>query len=186
MNGIELILIALALSLDAFAVSVAASAAGHAGTRRAVFRLAFHFGLFQALMPILGWCAGTTLQPLLEPWDHWIAFVLLLIIGLHMLHAASTLTPADERRDASRGVALMALATATSIDALAVGLTLAMLRVSIWTPVAVIGLVTAAVSLLGISLGARLQSSFGRRAEYLAGSVLILIGLRILASHTLR
>jgi putative Mn2+ efflux pump MntP len=184
MSVIEIALIALALSIDAFAVSMAAAAAGRVQGRRAVFRLSFHFGLFQFLMPIIGWAAGATLEPYIASFDHWIAFILLMVVGVRML------IPSDESKamqidDPSRGLMLLTLATATSIDALAVGLSLAMLNVSVWLPSVVIGLVAGGMSLVGITLGSRLQVRLGRKAEVLGGIILIVIAIRIVVEHTL-
>lgn len=184
MSAIEIALIALALSIDAFAVSMAAAAAGRVQGRRAVFRLSFHFGLFQFLMPIIGWAAGATLESYIASFDHWIAFLLLMVVGVRML------IPSDESKvlqidDPSRGLMLVTLATATSIDALAVGLSLAMLGVSVWLPSVVIGLVAGGMSLVGIILGSRMQVRLGRKAEILGGIILIFIAIRIVVEHTL-
>jgi putative Mn2+ efflux pump MntP len=184
MSAIEIALIALALSIDAFAVSMAAAAAGRVSGPRAVFRLAFHFGLFQFFMPIIGWAAGATLEPFIASFDHWIAFGLLMVVGVRML-APSDSSKNMQLDDPSRGLMLLTLATATSIDALAVGLSLAMLNVSVWLPSVVIGIVAAVMSLVGINLGSRLQVRLGRRAEILGGLILIFIAIRIVVEHTL-
>lgn len=182
MLTVEIVLIALALSIDAFAVSVAAAAAGRLTGTRASVRLSFHFGLFQFLMPVLGWGAGSTLAPLIAPVDHLIAFILLVFVGIRMIRAGG----AEGHKgsdDPSRGMTLVALSTATSIDALAVGLSLAALRVEIWIPSTVIGIITAIVSFVGIMVGGRLNDRFGRHAEIAGGIVLILIAVRIVISH---
>lgn len=183
MRIVEIVFIALALSIDAFAVSVAAAATGRINGRRAAFRLSFHFGLFQFLMPVLGWAAGTTLEPVVRSFDHWVAFGLLTAVGVRMLRSDPGGGDRAPGRDPSRGLALVALSTAVSIDALAVGLTLAMLRVSVWGPSVVVGVVTAAAALLGIHLGSRLRVKIGRIAEVIGGAILILIGVNIIASH---
>ncbi len=184
MSAIEIALIALALSIDAFAVSLGAASSGRVLGPRAVFRLSFHFGLFQFIMPILGWAAGATLEPYIASFDHWIAFVLLVIVGGRMLYSQGS-----ERHlqadDPSRGLLLLTLATATSIDALAVGLSLAMVHTAVWGPSLVIGFVAASMSLVGIFLGGKLQARFGRRAEILGGIILIIIAIRIVVAHTL-
>lgn len=182
MNLLETILLALALAMDAFAVSLGAAVVLPAG-RRPTFRLAFHFGLFQALMPVLGWLAGLGLAGLITSIDHWLAFGLLLWIGGHMLWHAGKEEDQSPRRDPSRGWTLMALSVAVSLDALAVGLSLAFLHVRIWTPVLVIGIVTGALSWLGLRLGRRLGRAWGPRMERAGGLVLIAIGLRILVTH---
>lgn len=183
LSPVEIALIALALSIDAFAVSMAAAAAGRVYGIRSVFRLSFHFGLFQFLMPIIGWAAGATLEPLIASFDHWIAFLLLMIVGVRMLIPTDG-SKAMQLDDPSRGLLLVTLATATSIDALAVGLSLAMLKVSVWLPSVIIGVVAAAMSLVGIYLGSRMQVRLGRKAEILGGIILIFIAVRIVVEHT--
>ena len=179
----DILVIALALSLDAFAVSLAASASGHVTDKRAAFRLSFHFGLFQFLMPILGWVLGTTIEPTIAAFDHWIAFALLAFVGVRMITSAIKLNPRRQADNPSRGVVLVMLSTATSIDALAIGVSLAMLRMAIWYPSIVIGLVTAGMSVLAIVSGNRIGSRLGERAQLVGGVVLLLIGMRIVISH---
>lgn len=185
MKTFEIIFIALALSIDAFAVSVASAATGQITGKRAVFRLAFHFGFFQFMMPILGWLAGVTLQPLIAPYDHWVAFGLLFIVALRMFRSKSGVLPGSRNSDPSKGMLLLMLATATSIDALAVGLSLAMLSITVWFPSLIIGVITSSMSLIGIFLGQRLQLSLGRKAEIIGGIILILIAIRIVVTHTI-
>ena len=185
MSIIEIIFLALALSIDAFAVSLSAAATGRAQGVRATFRLAFHFGLFQFLMPVLGWTAGLTLEPLIAAFDHWIALSLLGLIGIRMIRASLGRVQAEGPDDPTRGFTLMALSIATSIDALAVGLSLAILRTDIWWPSFVIGIVTGTVCLIAIRLGRRLSGAIGKRAEFVGGVILIVIAIRILLSHTL-
>jgi len=184
MSPFEIVLIALALSIDAFAVSVAAAAAGRELCKGAIFRLSFHFGLFQGMMPVLGWAAGRTLAPVIAPVDHWVAFALLVTVAARMLRAARA-PEADVCDDPSRGLTLVMLAVATSIDALAVGLSLAMLRVDIWTPAVTIGIVTASMSLLGIWLGGRLKLRLGSAAQVLGAVILLAIAVRIVGEHVL-
>ena len=178
--------IAVALAMDAFAVSVAAGLALDRITPRRTFRLAFHFGLFQALMPILGWAGGLTVRSRIEAWDHWVALTLLAFVGGRMLwEAVRGGGSDDERRDPTRGWTLVVLSVATSIDALAVGLSLSVLQVSIWLPALVIGLVALAFTAAGLHLG-RLVGGLdrlARAANVLGGLVLIGIGLHILWDH---
>lgn len=181
----EIALLALSLALDATAVSMAAAAAGWAADGRARFRLAFHFGLFQGLMPLLGWLAGRSLAAGFAAVDHWIAFGLLGWIGVGMLHGGLKADEDSPRADPTRGWTLVALSVATSIDALAVGATLAMLGVPIVTPALAIGLTAAALSLVGILVGHRAGRRFGQRLEVAGGLVLIALGLKILVEHTL-
>ncbi len=184
MGKLELLLIALGLAMDAFAVALGASATGRARGARAAFRLSFHFGLFQFLMPVLGWFAGSLVAGMIKALDHWIAFGLLCVVGGHMIAAARR--PAEVLTgDPSRGWTLVMLAVATSIDALAVGISLAMLSIDIWYASFVIGLVAAAMSLIAVRLGTVLQVCFGRRVELAGGILLVLIGVRILVGHLL-
>lgn len=186
MDMLTLLGIAVALAMDAFAVALAAGIALERITGRHLFRLAFHFGLFQALMPVLGWLAGLSVQRWIADYDHWIAFGLLGFIGGKMIREA--LQDEDDgvpRSDPTRGWNLVMLSVATSIDALAVGLTLAMLGIGIATPAAVIGLVCAALTLVGMLLGRRVSLLWGQRVEILGGLVLIGIGIKILLEHTL-
>lgn len=184
MSLLSLLGVALGLAMDAFAVSIAAGLTVAPVTHRHVFRLAFHFGLFQFLMPILGWLLGTQLAGYAAAYDHWAAFVLLSFVGGKMLwesydHDAAESAPADP----TRGATLVTLSVATSIDALAVGLSMAFLQVSVWFPAVVIGLVAAGLTAVGILFGSRLGARMGRWAEAIGGSVLLLIGSRILVSH---
>ncbi len=178
--------IAVGLAMDTLAVAIATSVMLGGVTRRQVFRFSFHFGLFQALMPTLGWMAGTTVVGYIQGYDHWIAFGLLAFIGGKAVYEA--LTEKEEEREAeksdpTRGLSLIILSTATSIDALAVGLSFAVLHVRIWYPVAVIGVVTAAITCLGMLVGSRLGARFGQRVEVFGGLILIGIGLKILIQH---
>ncbi len=186
MSLVSLLAIAVALAMDAFAVSVAAGLTLDRVTPRRTFRLAFHFGLFQALMPILGWAGGLTVRSLIEGWDHWVAFALLSLVGGRMLWEAwSDGGDEEERRDPTRGWTLVVLSVATSIDALAVGLSLALLGESIWVPALVIGLVAFGFTATGLHLGRWVGglSRLARGANALGGLVLLAIGLRILWDH---
>jgi len=180
MRFFEIVLLAGGLAMDAFAVSIAAGAAGARGTR-AVFRLSFHFGLFQFLMPVLGWFAGRQTAVLVASAQNWVAAGLLALVGVRMIHAARGAGEAL-RQDPSRGATLVTLCVATSLDALAIGFSLAMLQISIWYPSVVIGVVTGLLSLCGIRLGHRLGSAFGQRMALAGGVLLILLAVRILLS----
>jgi len=183
MDNLSLVAVAIALAMDAFAVALAAGAILHPLTFRPCFRLAFHFGLFQAMMPVLGWLAGLTVQAFVVSWSHWIAFALLVYIGGRMVHEALSAEDGAERtNDPSRGLTMVTLSVATSIDALAVGLTLAMLDVVIWVPSLVIGLVACGFTVLGLFLGTRIGRLWGRKVEVAGGVILIGIGLKILLS----
>jgi putative Mn2+ efflux pump MntP len=186
MDGLTLFGVSLALAMDAFAVALGAGLVLPALTGRHLFRLGFHFGLFQALMPVLGWLAGLTVQHHIAAYDHWIAFGLLGLIGTKMIRESFN-DDHEQRRavDPTRGWTLVVLSVATSIDALAVGLTLAVLEISIWIPAVVIGIVCGGLTLAGMFLGRRIGANWGKRVERLGGLVLLLIGCKILLEHTL-
>jgi putative Mn2+ efflux pump MntP len=185
MGFLEILMIAVGLAMDAFAVSLGAGASGRALGGRAVFRLSFHFGLFQFMMPVIGWFLGTRIAPLISSVDHWIAFALLAFVGVRMIRSGFDDCAEMFATDPSWGLTLVMLAVATSIDALAIGLSLAMLRVRIWYPSVVIGVVTGGLSLVGLREGTRLGVRFGKRMEVAGGAILTLIGLRLLLSHLL-
>jgi manganese efflux pump family protein len=183
LNVLEIILIALGLAMDAFAVALAAGASGRASRPRAAFRLSFHFGLFQFLMPVLGWFGGSVVASRAARFDHWVAFALLAFIGGRMVRSGLGNPEGAKPGDPSKGLSLIMLSVATSLDALAVGFSIALLRVSVWYPAVVIGIVAAAMTLAGVKLGCRLGLRFGQRMEVAGGVVLIVIGLRILIGH---
>jgi putative Mn2+ efflux pump MntP len=182
MSFLEIILIAVGLAMDAFAVSVGAGTLSSMKELRSSVRLAFHFGLFQFLMPVIGWFLGSKLQVYVESIDHWIAFVLLAYIGIKMIHE-SFKKEESQKENPSKGKNLIILSVATSIDALVVGFTLAMLDVNIWFPSVIIGVVTAILSILGIWIGKKLGKNLGRSMEVVGGVILILMGLKILIEH---
>ena len=186
MDLLTLLGIAVALAMDAFAVALSAGLILPRLTGRHLFRFGFHFGLFQALMPILGWLAGVTVRSYIESFDHWLAFGLLTFVGGKMLFEAWQSDEENPREgDPTRGLSLVMLSIATSIDALAVGLSLAILGIDIWTPALVIGLVACALTLCGMLLGRRLGRAWGTRVEIGGGLILIAIGVKILLEHTL-
>lgn len=181
MHWLELFLIGVGLSMDAFAVSVCKGLSvprvrlGHALT------VGLYFGGFQALMPLVGYLLGSRFQNLITSVDHWIAFVLLCFIGVNMIRES---LGEDESLDASFSVlAMLPLAVATSIDALAVGITFAFLKVDILPAVALIGLTTFCLSAVGIKVGNVFGAKYRAGAERLGGIVLILLGLKILLEH---
>ena len=179
----ETLFLSLSLALDAFAVSLSTGALIKTRTWRDYFRIPFHFGLFQFLMPVFGWYLGSTIEPLIAEIDHWIAFLMLAIIGGKMIKAAFSKEKELQTSDPSRGISLVILSIATSIDALAVGFSLALLRYDIWFPSVLIGIITAVLSLLGLLAGNRLGNKFGNIVEVCGGVILILIGFKIAISH---
>ncbi len=185
MGYLELQLIALALAMDACAVCLASCASPLARGIRPALRLSFHFGLFQGLMPILGWLLGRSVAQWISLLDHWVAFALLALIGANMIRSGFRKDGCTPGADPSRGIALFMLSVATSIDALAVGLSLAALDIVIWMPAALIAGTTFVLSLVAASLGNRLGARFGRRMEIAGGILLIFIGIRIVLDHLL-
>jgi putative Mn2+ efflux pump MntP len=186
MDTPTLIGIAIALAMDAFAVALVAGLTLTTVTYRHLFRFGFHFGLFQGLMPVLGWMAGVGLRHYMEAFSHWLAFVLLFLVGIKMLHDA--LTDGDENaetKDPTRGISLVMLSIATSIDALAVGFSLALLGVSIWMPALVIGATASIFTLGGMLLGQRIGTLWSSKIECAGGLLLIVIGVKILLENTL-
>ena len=189
MNWLTIFGIAVGLAMDAFAVAIAAGLSIPRLTRRHVFRLAWHFGLFQFMMPILGWLAGRSVADAISQWDHWVVFALLVGIGGKMIYEAIRGFPSErepkDKPDPTKGLTLITLSVATSIDALAVGLSMAVLQVSVWLPAVVIGLVAGAMTTIGICFGSRIGTRFEHWAEGAGGVVLIGIGARVLATHLL-
>lgn len=182
LNWLALLGLSVGLAMDAFAVAIVVGMTVDTVTPRHVFRLGFHFGLFQFMMPIIGWLAGAELAEHLGQYDHWAAFALLAYVGGKMLWEAWSEEEAKSESDPTRGLQLVTLSVATSIDALAVGMSMALIGVSIWFPSVVIGVVAAGLTCLGITFGARIGARWGRWAEVVGGIVLILIGLRVLIS----
>ncbi len=185
-NSTYILGIAVGLAMDACAVAIATSVMLREVSPRQVFRFGWHFGLFQAMMPVLGWFAGKTVASHIAQWDHWVAFLLLSGIGIKAIVEAlrGDDDANNERSDPTKGMKMVALSIATSIDACAVGLSFAMLHVSIWYPAAVIGVVTGALTTLCMVFGARIGARFGQRMEIVGGLVLVGIGVKILLSHT--
>jgi len=179
----EIVAIAVGLAMDAFAVSVGAATSGFISDKRAVFRLSFHFGLFQFMMPVIGWTVGIGVASLIHAADHWIAFGLLSIIGGRMIYSGIRPEAESYRTNPSKGWSLVMLSLATSIDALAVGLSLAMLQVNILYPSVCVGVITAGLSIVGIRLGHKSGQRYGTKVEIIGGVLLFLIGLRILIEH---
>ena len=177
---------AFALAMDAFAVSIASGVSLKKVSIRQTFRLAFHFGFFQALMPVIGWSGGLTVRSLIEQYDHWVAFLLLALVGGHMIREAFHKDQdKKEKSDPTKGITLLMLSVATSIDALAVGLSLSILNISIWFPALIIGIVAALATAVGLHIGKRVgaSSQMSQYAECIGGIVLLLIGVRILYEH---
>jgi manganese efflux pump family protein len=186
MTFTAILLIALALAVDAFAVALAAGITlPHVGRRRTI-RLAWHFGFFQAAMYIIGWAAGLAIRPLMEAVSHWLAFGLLSFAGGRMIWEAVREVGAERRGgDPTRGRALIFLAVATSIDSLAVGVSFSVLQADLWLPALIIGLVAFILTAIGLHLGRAVGAAahLGAKAEIIGGLVLVAIGLKILHEH---
>ena len=186
MSNVTIILIAVGLAMDAFAVSVSSGITIRRMRARHALLIALFFGAFQAVMPVLGWLIGASARTIVSSFDHWIAFGLLVSIGGKMIY--------DARKNKDNGQApfdplntwiLLTLAVATSIDAFAVGISLSFLNVSIIRPVLVIGAITFAMSFVGAHIGNAFGHVFEKKLEILAGLVLIGIGCKILLEHLL-
>lgn len=178
----ELMLLAVGLSMDAFAVAICKGLAMDKVTLQRAAVVGLWFGGFQGLMPLLGWLLGSRFAAYITAVDHWIAFALLVLLGINMIREARC--PDEDDTNASLAFRVMLpMAVATSIDALAVGVSLTCMEVDILTAAGVIGAVAFCLSVLGGLLGRRLGCLFQRRAELAGGIVLILIGVRILIEH---
>ena len=180
---VTIVLLALGLSMDAFAVAISFGLGMRVLHLRYAFRIALFFGVFQALMPIIGYLAGLSIRGFLESFDHWIAFVLLAFIGAKMIYEAFVMDDDQKPMNPQNLLLLFTLAVATSIDALAVGLSLSFLKVDILQPAVIIGLITLGLSFVGVLIGQRLGHLFEKKIEILGGLILIGIGVKILCEH---
>ena len=179
----ELLIIAVGLAMDAFAVSIGKGLSVRKIEPRHTMSVGLWFGGFQALMPIVGYLLGISFASLVKNIDHWIAFILLAIIGFNMVREA---LHGDDECEAKADFSIremLTLAVATSIDALAVGVSLAFLGVNIWAAIMVIGVVTMILSMIGLKIGNIFGCRYKSRAEIFGGIILILIGLKILIEH---
>ena len=184
MTILDLILLAIGVSMDAFAVSIAKGLVTRHLRPRHYASVAIWFGGFQALMPLIGYFVGSHFASIVECCDHWIAFVLLAIIGGKMLY--DTLSGGEDEEETGpdfRVNTMLVLAIVTSIDAFAIGVSLAFLQANIWSAILFIGLTTAAFSAFGLQLGNIFGYRYKRGAELTGGVVLILIGIKILVEH---
>lgn len=175
--------IAVAVSLDALVVSVSNGYMMKEFKVRHAFRIAFFFGFFQAAMPLVGWLAGIGLAGYIKAFDHWVAFAILTGIGIKMIWECSRLKPDDPAKNCLHFPTLLLLSVATSIDALAVGVSFALLDTAIFYPILIIGGVTFVVCFIGVGVGNRIPRFSGVKLEFIGGVVLILIGGKILYEH---
>lgn len=177
----ELFIIAVGLSMDAFAASVCKGLAMQRMNRKQALIIGAFFGGFQAAMPLLGYFLGIQFSDKIEAFDHWIAAGLLAVIGVNMIREAFS---KDEKPDTGFSIkGILVLAVATSIDALAVGVSFAFLRVNILTAVVFIGVTTFAISVAGVKIGNLFGNKYKRKAEIAGGTILIAIGVKILLEH---
>jgi putative Mn2+ efflux pump MntP len=183
---LSFLLIAIGLSADCFAVAVSSSIAMKTISRVQIFRAALSFGIFQALMPTIGWLAGRTVVDLISGFDHWIAFLLLAGIGGKMIWESFRPNRDDDgKTDITRGLLLLTLSIATSIDAFAVGLSFAFLEVDIALASSTIGITAFIITAIGFIIGRKTGKLIGERAELVGGIVLVGIGIRVLLTHIL-
>jgi len=180
MSIIEILLIAVGLSMDAFAVSICKGLALRDMKWRYAMVCGLYFGIFQALMPSIGYLLGARFMAIIADFDHWIAFVLLGIIGINMIKEAKSCDVVNDSMDVKT---MLTLAVATSIDALAIGVTFAFLKVSIIPAVSIIGLITFVCCFIGVKLGSVFGEKLKSKAEIMGGVMLILIGTKILIEH---
>lgn len=185
MNDIEILFIALALSADTFAVSVASGANIKQSYLANALKMGIIFAAFQGLMPIIGWLAGNGMEKFVSDFAHWIAFLLLILIGGKMIRECFKKND-NKEKNAFRLSIIFLLAIATSIDALAIGITFSMLNVSIFYPAIIIGIITFIVAFLGVFMGRRMAHFFENRLKFLGGAILILIGLKVLLERLIK
>ena len=186
MGLLTIVFIALGLAMDAFAVSIVSGFTINELRYRHAFRIAFFFGFFQALMPLIGWIAGLKFLGFLSMVGHWVAFALLSAIGGKMIYESYHLEEERKKVNPLHLPVLVFLSVATSIDALAVGLTFAFLQVTIMVPVVIIGCITFIISFAGVLIGDRFGHFFEKNIEKAGGIILICIGLKILTEHYLK
>ncbi len=182
MTILEILLIAIGLAMDAFAVSICKGLSMKKMNWKKALIVGIYFGIFQALMPIIGYFLGSTFEDLVTHIDHWIAFVLLVAIGGNMLKEAFA-NNSENCNDNVDFKTMSILAIATSIDALAVGITFAFFQANIWVSATIIGIVTFAISIIGVKIGNRFGNKYERRAETVGGFILIFMGVKILLEH---
>jgi manganese efflux pump family protein len=182
---LTIILLAVGLSMDAFAVSVSSGLIIPNANRSHGLKIAFYFGVFQAVMPLFGWVAGHSVRNLISGSDHWIAFTLLGFIGGKMVYEALCREPEEKTLDPTHPRTLLMLSIATSIDALAIGLTFALLNTPLFPSVLIIGFTTFIISGAGVYMGKQWGKYFGRWVEMAGGLILIGIGAKILIEHIL-
>lgn len=179
---IDVIILAIALSMDAFAVSIGLGAKKYRDTRLIALKAGLLFGFFQAFMPIVGYLAGVGLGQYIESIDHWIAFILLFLIGAKMIYESRSEDTTEDISHISNYI-LLTLAIATSIDAMAAGFTLSLFDAPVWLSIFLIGITTFVFSYIGVFVGFKSGVWLENKAEFIGGVVLIIIGIKILVQH---
>ena len=185
MGVIELLLIALGLSMDAFAVSVGKGLSVQKIKPRHSLSVGVWFGGFQALMPLVGYFLGVSFASMVESFDHWIAFILLGIIGFNMIREALSDDECEAMHPDFSARSMLMMAIATSIDALAVGVSFAFLHIDIWSAAAIIGVTTFILSVVGLRIGNIFGCRYKSKAELAGGAILMIMGVKIVVEHTL-
>ena len=182
MEVLEIVLIAIGVAMDAFAVSICKGLSMKKMNWKKALIIGGYFGIFQGIMPLIGYFLGVTFQSLVTQIDHWVAFVLLLFVGLKMLKEAFA-NDSENINDDVDFKTMIVLAVATSIDALAIGITFAFLQTNILLAVTAIGIITFAVCVIGVKIGNKFGDKYERKAETVGGLILILMGIKILLEH---
>ena len=182
MGFIELILISVGLGMDAFAVAICKGLSMTKMKWKNACIIGMYFGGFQALMPLVGYLLGISFQEKITSIDHWIAFILLGIIGINMIKEAIS-KETEKTNDSIKFKDMLILSVATSIDALAVGITFAFLKVNIWLAISLIGIITLIISIIGVKIGNIFGDKYEKKAEFAGGLILILLGVKILLEH---
>ena len=186
MSIFEIVLISIGLAMDAFGVSIGKGLTMPVGENGRKVTLAFLFGLFQFLMPLIGWLIGRQFIDVMSDWDHWIIFGLLGYLGIAMIREGLSDDDDDDEDDDKQFLGvweMVMLSVATSLDAMAVGLTFAFLPINVWEASTMIGIITFGISLIGVYLGKFMGQFVGKYADIVGGGVLILIGTKILLQH---
>ena len=183
MDIVTLLVIASALSMDALSVSIANGIIIPSLKLQQAMLISFSFGFFQSIMPVIGWFVGKTFAEYIQKYDHWIAFALLASVGLKMIHEAYTQSDENTCKNCLQPKILLLMSLATSIDALAIGISFSILKTDILFPAIIIGLVTFLICLAGITIAHKIGSFFGKKMEYAGGIILIAIGIKIVIEH---
>lgn len=183
MGIIEIVLLGISLAMDAFAVSICKGLSMKKFDGKKAIIIGLYFGIFQALMPLIGYFLGSTFESFVTNIDHWIAFILLALVGGNMIKEVFSKDEAEDYNDNVDFKTMVVLAIATSIDALAVGITFAFLNVNLPLAVSLIGIITFTISCVGVMLGNKFGSKYENKAQFAGGVILIIIGLKILLEH---